>query len=67
MSKWETKRRKRSEAANRKDLRLEKVKLEYLRDTRHIFDSLAYYLHQPHLTTADRDEIRQCMRFLTRG
>lgn len=49
------------------DLEAEKTKLDYIRDSRHVWDALQLYITQPHLTEADRIDIRFALLFLTRG
>lgn len=49
------------------DLEAEKTKLEFLRDSKHLWDALHAYLVQPHLTDQDRAGLRECLLYLTRG
>lgn len=49
------------------DLEAEKAKLDFLRDSRHLWDALHAYIIQPHLTEDDRREIREALLYLTRG
>ena len=70
MAQSPTKWKKRQAALEKKkteDLEAEKIKLEHLRDSRHVWDALQLYIAQPHLTEQDRGEIRVALFYLTRG
>lgn len=68
--KYETKRKRRLQKAQEQeldDLRHEKTKLDFLRDSKHLTHALQAYLVQPHLTEPERMEIREAMLYLCRG
>lgn len=65
-----TKIRKRQLAAQARyieDLEDEKEKLDFIRDAGEVFDAITFYIGQPHLTEAQRDKLRHCMLYLSRG
>jgi len=65
-----TKKRKREAQAKEReleDLRAEKEKLEFLRDSRHVMDALTVYIERATLTAHDRAEIRKALLYLCRG
>ena len=67
---WDTKRKRRIDKTKDQeleDLRAEKQKLEFIRDSQHVYDAVALYLTQTHLTAQEQAEIREAMRYLCRG
>lgn len=65
-----TKRKRKLEQAKEReleDLRAEKEKLEFLRDSRHVMDALTVYIEKAQLTAHDRAEIRKALLYLCRG
>lgn len=49
------------------DLEDEKEKLDYIRETVHVFDAIQFYMAQPHIKDAERDKLRMCMLYLSHG
>lgn len=48
-------------------LREEQEALEYIRDAGHVFDSILFYMGQPHIKEKDRETLRLCLTILSRG
>lgn len=41
--------------------------LELLRSSQCVFDAILFYIHQPHLSSSERDELRGALSILCRG